>query len=202
MKKLFAVCIIGLALGTAGVFADHPDGWGIGPGFGFNWGWPFGGGGGSAPGIYLSLKAPKLPVFWGLSLGFGTNYFGLGVTGDWYIIDKPLAPAAKLHWFLGVGGFLTLNIWGGSWSYAGGSAKWSYLEFGGGVRVPVGLSWQPLDWLEVFGEINASLGIGGSTDSVIEYDVGGEKLKHTYHEGGLWFPVGGLGGAIGVRFWF
>ncbi|MDR0524833.1 MAG: hypothetical protein LBG90_03065 [Spirochaetaceae bacterium] len=204
MKKLFAVCIIGLTLGTAGAFADHPSGWGIGPGFGGNWGWII-----SSPipglGPYLSLKAPMLPIYWGLGLNLGSDYFGFGVSGDYYIIDKLLVEKAKLHWFLGVGGFLTLESRSGTHNYRWTEDKdYSYLGFGAGARVPVGLSWQPLDWLEVFGDIKLELGIGGTTKAETEgreiWD--NESKKYTDHKGGLWFPVGGFGMEIGVRFWF
>jgi hypothetical protein len=57
MKKLFVVCVLGLALGVTGVFAQHPGGLGIG----LQGGWSGGGSGA------LSLKIPSFPVYWAIS---------------------------------------------------------------------------------------------------------------------------------------
>ncbi|MDR0524934.1 MAG: DUF3996 domain-containing protein [Spirochaetaceae bacterium] len=204
MKKLLAVCIIGLTLGTA-AFADHPDGWGIGIVGGFGGiGWGYGSGGGGAFG--LSLKAPMLPVFWSLSLGINTwgssSYIGFGLTGDYYIFDKVLYEPAKLHWFLGVGGFFNFQSW--SEEYLKYKASWMYFDFG--VRVPIGISWQPLDFLEVFLNAAPSLGLGIQTDQEMEYEGvkrKGDELKGWggYRKGGVHFPSGGIGFEIGLRFW-
>lgn len=191
MKKFLAVCIIGLSLGAANVFADHPDGWGIGIFGRGGFGWGSGAGGGD---FGLSLKAPMLPIFWGLSFSIGSSYVGVGVTGDYYIIDKPLLSDIKLHWYLGVGGYIGFQHW--SFKGAYWEASWTYIDFG--VRLPIGLSWQPLDFLEVFAAVVPSLGLYIDTDGTWKDTSGTE---HKYHEGGLGLG-GGIGFELGIRFWF
>jgi hypothetical protein len=138
MKKLAIIGILGLVLGIGGLFADHPDGLGIG--IEFN-----GGTGGFGPA--LSLKIPSLPIFWSVGLSFGGDYFGLGLTGDYYFIDKALVPDINLGWYVGVGGFAYLGF--------NDDDMW----FGLGARVPIGLSWQFLEKFELFVEIAPQLGL-------------------------------------------
>ncbi|MDR0568178.1 MAG: hypothetical protein LBG87_03130 [Spirochaetaceae bacterium] len=211
MKKLFAVCIIGLALGTTSVFADHPSGWGVGAVFGgpsfMGWGtfrnysidhpqgyWRYYGGGFSLP-FGVSLKMPFLPIYWKLGLSFGSNSyvsnFGLSVTGDYYFIDKVLAEGAKLHWFLGAGGFFNFNSYTLGKKYAGKDTTWADFELG--ARGVIGLSWQPIPLIEVFLNGVVSLGIG--FDTPMEY--AGQD-----YDGSFIFPTGGVGGELGIRFWF
>jgi hypothetical protein len=194
MKKLLAICIIGLSLGSASVFADHPSGWGIGiVGGASGIGWGSGAGGAFG----LSLKAPMLPIYWSLSLGISGDYVGVGITGDYYLFDKPLVPEAKLHWFLGVGGFLGFQHWSYDYNYWGSNREnisWSYFDVG--VRVPIGLSWQPFNFLEIFLDIAPSFGIGISTEGSYTY----EGQKHVWHKGSIGLG-GGLGFEIGLRFW-
>jgi hypothetical protein len=144
MKKFAAICIVGFVLGTAGAFADHPDGWGLGVVFG---------GGVDGWGPSLSLKAPQLPIFWAINLGFGKNYFGLGVSGDYYFIDKKFPTDINLNWYLGVGGYATM--WGFNDDKFGLAL---------GARVPVGLSWQFLKHGEIFLEIAPQLGLEVAPD--------------------------------------
>ncbi|MDR0412040.1 MAG: hypothetical protein LBH75_08735 [Treponema sp.] len=138
MKKFLAVCAIGLALATGSVFADHPSGLGLGV--------VFGGGVGEYNGA-LSLKVPSLPVYWTVRLGIWDSSFGLGVTGDYYIIDSTLVSSINLGWYLGLGGYA--GLWGFS----------DKLGFAAGARLPIGLSWQFLGHGEIFLEIAPQLGI-------------------------------------------
>ncbi|MDR0455625.1 MAG: hypothetical protein LBH20_02945 [Treponema sp.] len=139
MKKLVFVALIGLFISTA-AFADH-EGFGIGiVGGGGYYG--FGTGYGA-----LSLKIPKVPIFWGISLPWHGG-FGLGITGDFYIFDNNLVTQNmtnddgtykfKLDWYLGLGAF-------GNFYFSSG--------YGGadvGFRVPIGLSWHIIKQLELF----------------------------------------------------
>ena len=174
MKKLILVLLIGLSLGTA-AFADH-EGLGIGI---------VGGGGWSGTGmgnVGLSLKIPDLPVFWGIYFPFyyGGSFFGLGITGDYYIFDSNLTSKEltnedgmykfRLDWYLGVGGFFSFRAWKG-----GG-------DFDFGIRVPVGLSWHIIRQLEMFLGLYPGLGI---------------HLGNDY-----WWPVYPIIGLeIGLRLW-
>ncbi|MDR0562587.1 MAG: hypothetical protein LBG73_07840 [Spirochaetaceae bacterium] len=212
MKKLFAVCIIGLALGTTSVFADHPSGWGVGAVFGgpsfYGWGilnydndhpqsyYRYYGSYFSLP-FGVSLKMPFLPIYWKLGLNFGSNTyisnFGLSVTGDYYFIDKVLAEGAKLHWFLGAGGFFNFDSFTLKKSWSGLREDVSWANFELGARGVIGLSWQPIPLIEVFLNGVVALGIGFDTP----FKSGG------YEESGRFiFPTGGVGGELGIRFWF
>jgi hypothetical protein len=137
MKKIAAVCVIGLFLSTAAVFAEHPDGLGVGIEFG---------GATSGFGPALTLKVPQLPIFWAVNLDLGGNSIGLGVSGDYYIFDDTLVGSINLGWYLGVGGVV------GLWGFG------DKLGFGVGVRVPVGLSWQFLKSWELFAEVAPQIG--------------------------------------------
>jgi hypothetical protein len=164
MKKLCAVCILGLALGTASVFAEHPDGWGVGVIGGFG----LGGGGAS-----LSLKVPSLPIFWAVNLRFNKDYFGLGVSGDYYLVDAILLDGIHLGWYAGPGAYVNLGFWNSGYDNDG-------VWFGLGVRFPVGLTWQPLDFLEILVQAVPSLGL---QINPVDFDFN-------------------ISGELGIRVWF
>jgi hypothetical protein len=174
MKKKVMLIVILAVLLTAGTFADHPGGWGIGLEGQYNLAWD---GFNGAGGVALSLKAPKLPVFWGINLEFRNHLFGISATGDYYFIDKTLIKDINLGWYLGLGGY------GGLWRY-NNSASWTSFRFG--ARMPIGLSWQPLNFLELFLDVAPSLGVG---------------LYMGDHDKKFNFPEGGLGLDFGIRFW-
>jgi hypothetical protein len=194
MKKLIAVCIIGLSLSVTAVFAEHPNGLGIGVmgNFGYG-GFPLGG-----PAI--SLKIPSVPIFWGAKFGFGANYFGLGVTGDYYLIDKTLADEIKLGWYLGLGGFVGLGFHNWETSSVNYKYHYSYNNVSFGARLPIGLSWQPVKFLEVFMDVAPALGVGIMIDSSTR-EVNGSKdnnWKSDYTGAGLYWDIGFT---LGARFW-
>jgi hypothetical protein len=166
VKKLAVVFILAAVLATGTLFADHPKGWGVGVQGGFNSDW----GGGFIGGAAVSLKVPSLPIYWAARLDITENYFGLGVSGDYYFIDSILVPSIKLHWYLGGG--VGLGISFGEKSMGLGIA----------ARLPIGLSWQPFPFLEVFLQAVPSLGV---------------SILPEFH-----FPYGGFGGDIGIRVWF
>ena len=187
MKRLLWALFIGLALSTA-AFADHADdSLGLGGIFGAGVGWN---GQISHADFYpasLSLKVPKIPLFWGLKVWLFNEYaFGLGVTGDWYFIEPNLVETTKtnadgsyqlkIDWYVGVGFYA--NMYMGR-DYFGGD---------GGLRVPFGVSWhamQDIKKLEVSVGSVGGLGIGG-----------GKYLDKPYFH--LFFiPI-----EIAVRWWF
>lgn len=193
MKKLVIAVALVAILATGTVFADHPDGWGIGlmGRGGYGWGASDGSGGSSLGGGALSLKAPSLPVYWGINLDLSYRYFGAGVTGDFYLIDDNLIEQI-LGWYLGLGGFVGFSTWG-----AGSDYSWTSVSLG--VRLPIGLSLQiPISsiGLEVFLAVVPNLGIGfWFWDS--KYD------QHWKDNGRKNIGVvGGIGGELGFRIWF
>ncbi|MDR2150977.1 MAG: hypothetical protein LBO67_09290 [Spirochaetaceae bacterium] len=141
MRKLLAVCVLGLCL-TAATFAEHPEGWGIGVSGSGGW---TGGGVGSGT---LLLKVPSIPVYWGLDFGGYNNWFWFSINGDYYLIDKTLVPDINLGWYAGLGGHL---------GFGGGSATIAF-------RFPIGLSWQLpiqsfINTFEVFLEVVPTIGL-------------------------------------------
>jgi hypothetical protein len=190
MKKVVLAVLLGLVLCGACVFAEHPGGWGAGVMGHGGYGWGRGGLGGAA----FSLKAPPLPVYWGVSLELYSSYFGVSVSGDYYLVDNMLAPEIGLGWYLGLGGFFTFGRYNPSYDYN----DWTYLSFGG--RLPVGLSWQffrnSTIGLELFGEVVPSFGLG----------LRFWNEQHNDHHKRVGDNRVGMGGGIdfglGLRIWF
>ena len=170
-KKLVLVVALAavMVVGTADkLFASpvHPDGWGVGA----LWGGSVDGG--LTSNVALSLKAPNLPVFWGIRLGLGGGTTWVGLQGDVYIMGGEIVPT--LGWFLGLG--LYGNFFLGD-----------DFALGFGARVPIGLTWQPIQIFELF--LNLAPQIGG--------------YMYTHGDGGFEFPHGGFFGfEIGLRLWF
>jgi hypothetical protein len=184
MKRVFLVLAIGLAL-CAGAFAQdqHPtDKWGIGIQGGGS------GGGFNGGGVDLTLKIPSVPVFWGIDLGFGSHWFGVGVSGDYYFIDKTLLPEAKLGWYLGGGVYARFtSVKGFGWEDNKLVEK-NWVSLGAGARLPIGLSWHPIDLVEVYIQAVPSIGV-----NIPFYNT--EFFDHDW--------IGwGIGGNLGIRFWF
>ena len=158
--------VLAAIITTGTAFADYPGGLGIGIQGGGAYGWA----GGLDYGAALSLKIPSLPIFWTIQANFGGGEFGLNVAGDVYLIHNPLVDSANLDWYLGLG--IGAGIWGFS----------DTLGLGASGRVPVGLSWQPIDLLELYLQIVPQLGV-----SILR------KFR---------FPYGGMGANLGLRLWF
>jgi hypothetical protein len=165
MKKILFVLILAVFFSGA-AFADHPEdqlGIGIIGGGYINFS-----GGNHSGGAGLSLKVPNVPIFWAFYLP-SFNPLSLGISGDHYLAEGVLVSDINLHWFAGLGGWLNL----------GGFDSNLWLSLG--ARVPLGLSWHIVDFLEVFLNVAPSLG-----------------LQITPSPGFYGFlPV-----ELGVRFWF
>jgi len=183
MKKVVLVIVLAVILATGTAFSDHPSGFGIGI-VGFYPG-----------GIGLSLKIPGVPVYWGISAALGSDYFGVAVSGDYYLIDKNLVPDIGLNWFLGLGAFLDFNTYSSSHSGWGDYSR-TYLAVGG--RIPIGLSWQPFKLLEIFIDWAPSLGLGIWSDE--KYKISG--TEYTGRKGGVGFHGGWFNFELGIRLWF
>ncbi|HCM27992.1 MAG: hypothetical protein A2Z99_05125 [Treponema sp. GWB1_62_6] len=143
MKKLIMILLAATFVSVA-AFADHPKGMGVGLVAGGNFG-----SGGAATDIGLSLKLPSMPIFWAARLSLNADYFGLGVTGDKYMIDKMLFKEGsfKLDWYAGLGGYANLGF--------GNSDANASL----GARLPIGLSWHITREFELWLGIAPSLGL-------------------------------------------
>ncbi|MDR1867498.1 MAG: hypothetical protein LBQ77_04430 [Treponema sp.] len=152
MRKIVLVCMF--TVGITGAFAQNS---GLGIGIVGDIGVPSNYGGG------LSLKIPSVPIYWTINGGSS----GLYVAGDMHFLNGSIIPT--LLYFVGAGAFAGLGLWN------------SAFTVGVGVRGVAGLSWQPIDLIEVFVQAVPSLGvqIGSST--------------------GLWENF--LSGNIGLRIW-
>jgi len=169
MKKVVLVLVLFAILATGTVFADHPNGkWGVGIQGGTSGDWD--GGGHLHNGGALSLKIPSVPIFWAVRLDIFNDYFSLGISGDKYLIDKLLVKEIGLGWYLGLGVGVGIGIGDDD------------LALGVSGRLPIGLSIQPIDLLEIFLQIVPQLGV---------------SIMPSFH-----FPYGGWGGDIGIRLWF
>ena len=158
---------------STSAFAYHTSGWGVGVAGRFNLDLDdFG----SAFGAALSLKAPQLPIYWGINLAFRQSGFNLNLTGDGYLFDETLAEKISLGWFLGLGAYAGTGI--GNNGYASTSF---------GVRTPVGIYMFPVNSLEIFLNLAPSLGVG--------FYFGDSPKRFR-------FPESDIGLDIGVRFWF
>jgi len=173
MKKLFLILVLGTILIAGTAFAEYPGGLGIGVQGGGGGGWE-GGGFGVYRGAALSLKIPGVDIFWAIDLEASNNWFHLGVSGDKYLMHSALVPSIGLDWYLGLGVGVGVATWTG-----GGNSDLGLSVVG---RLPLGLSWQPIDLLEIYLQIVPSLGVQISPD--------------------FYFPAGGWPINIGIRLWF
>jgi hypothetical protein len=187
MKKNLILLALAIILATGTVFADHPKGTGIGVVGSYGWG--------SDMGAMLSLKFSSLPVFWAVTADFGSgndeSFVNIGVIGDGYLIDKLIVKDIGLHWFLGIGGWGQLNMH--TWNFFGREYNSTGCAFG--VRVPIGLSWQPIAPLEIFLDIAPRLGVAFSPE--VKSDSG-RVLRESEAD----FPVFGYPIELGIRVWF
>jgi hypothetical protein len=160
MKKLFLILILA-AIITGAAFAEHPKGLGIGG----MWSGEFYPG--NIMGAALSLKLPSVPIFWGIHAHGWDSGLYLAVSGDKYLIDQTFIKEAGLGWYLGLGGYVGLTF---------ASPPSAHL----GARLPIGLSWMPVKFFELFLGLTPSLGI---------------NLNPFY------FPTWGVPLEIGLRIW-
>ncbi|MDR0301826.1 MAG: hypothetical protein LBI04_05880 [Treponema sp.] len=186
MKKLVMVLALVAIIATGTAFAEHPSGLGIGVVGTYGFAGDFG----SGMGFGLSLKIPGVPIFWGVNGSFGSDHFGIGITGDKYMIDSKIS--GPLGWYFGLGGYFSFY----SWTFEGYGFDYSYTWMYGGVRVPVGISIQPIELLEIFIDVAPSLGIGYF--SGWDYTIAGRKVESGSTIG---FEFG-IPLEIGLRLWF
>lgn len=167
MKKILFVFVLVAILATGTAFAQvHPGGLGLG----VVWSGAVSDGNFGHSGAGLSLKLPKNPVYWGIFLQGSGGNFGLGLTGDYYLYGNKFLPF--LGFYLGLGGY-------GSFAFGDAAA------IGLGARVPIGLTFQPIDIFEIFLDVAPSLGASFWTAG----------------DGGFDFPNFFVPIEIGIRLW-
>jgi len=166
---LFTILITFLSAGFA--FADYPKGWGIGIQGGFYGGW--GGEFGLSRGAAISLKVPSVDIFWAIDLSINNNHFGLGVSGDKYFLHNALVPSIGLDWYIGGGVGVGLGL---------RDDRNNPISLNAVVRIPIGLSFQPIDLFEIYLQMVPQIGF---------------QFLPGFH-----FPIGGWPINLGIRLWF
>ena len=199
MKRLLLALLIGMAV-SATTFADHAqDSLGLGGIFGAGVGWN---GRISHPDFYpasLSLKIPKVPLFWGLKVWLFNGYdFGLGITGDYYFAEPNLVSTTKsnddgsyqlkIDWYVGAGFYV--NMYRDDQSYRSWDGHHRKIVFGcdGGLRVPFGVSWHAMGDIK---KLEVSMG-----------SVGGVGLGGNNYDDKPYFHLFFIPVEIAVRWWF
>jgi len=175
-KKLVVAVALAAFLATGTAFADF--GIGVYGGFGLV------GGGGAG----LTLAFSDIYVYIDFASGAsGWNRFHLSGAVDFItFLDAEIIPT--LNWYIRLG--IGAALWGYDRRYldSGAYRTRSGIGTAAGVRVPIGVSWMALDWIEVFGQAIPQVGMrfsgyeGGSRSGV-----------------GLWHNF--FGANLGVRFW-
>ena len=150
MKKILFVFALVAIIATGTAFADHPGGFGIGFESGLHV--DLDPSKTKISGGSLTLKFQELPIFWTINVA-SFDPFYTGFSGDYYFIHNPIS--GDFHWYLGFGLGLSL------WTY---EEKVDETKLGIAVtgRVPVGVSWQPLDFLELYAQAVPRIGINFS----------------------------------------
>jgi len=188
MKKFVMVLVLAVVIATGTAFASHPKGTGLG----VAWFYP--------GGVGLSLKLPSVPIFWAISMDFWTgdynSHFNLNVSGDYYMIDDKLG--GPVHWFLGIGGYFSLNTWSNTDHYYGIDHDYNGTNVAFGARVPIGISIQPIPLLEIFLDIGPHLGIVINGEQSYTYNGN----KHVVNHGGAGMDGNIFFLELGLRLWF
>jgi len=173
--KKITIFLVFLLVLSINVFAARPGGLGLGivgeqnltEGGSSNWE------------AALSLKVPSIPIYWGISLEIRNNEWGLGLTGDNYLLDASLIRIINFGWYLGLGAYAGFHM------YNDETISWT--TFNVGARVPIGIYIMPARIFELFLNFVPTIGMDFLvTDSDTTYS----------------FPESGLNIGIGLRFWF
>jgi len=130
MKSKVILFVLVLLLATAAM--GVADTWGVGASFGID------ALGGLPNQAMLSVKAPQLPILWGIGAQIGEDQTNIGLTADWWLYTTNL--------------FSFVNLYVGPGLY---TALPDPFELGG--RVPVGFNAYPVDVFEIFLELAPTL---------------------------------------------
>jgi hypothetical protein len=170
------ICIIGLFLNVVPIFAEHPEGWGLGVMFhgGPYWDNYLDNGSG---GFALSFKAPLLPIYWGINFDFLNYHISTGISGDYYLIDKIFVSDINLGWYLGIGGVFGVEFW-----------DIGFTRYTLGIRAPAGLYWHFLRNYKVINNLELILAM----TPTIGIGFGDGEIR----------PSGGWFAEVGLRVWF
>jgi len=140
MKKLSAVLLLALA-GTLSSLSAQTGNVAVGPVYSIDYvdiesplhGWGNTG------------KIPGLSPVWGLNLELGTERNFLGVTADWLLYRQPVYTPANLNFYMGPGVYSSILV-----------TDTARADLG--LRIPFGVTWVPLKFLEAFAELTPAFG--------------------------------------------
>ena len=169
MKKLTIVIALVAILGVGTAFADNrPSGFGIGVVSGGSSAW----GGTVSFDTSLGLALAAADTYWGIRVGgFGGTLF-VGVTGDFLTFMSGSFGGGPFGFY--IDGGLFGNVWLGN-----------NIALGGGARLPIGLSFNFNDFIDIWLAVVPAVGVHVTTG-------GGDALRL----GGGWGPE------LGLRVWF
>ena len=141
MKKLLAAAILAVLV-TVVPAAAQTGNVAIGPIYSVN----FLGIESPLGGLGITGKIPGLAPIFGLNFSFGAKSEFLGITADWLLYKQPLYEPFNLNFYMGPGFYTSLLL--------SDSSRYDL-----GLRIPVGINWVPLKFLEFFGEVTPAFGI-------------------------------------------
>lgn len=183
-RKLFMVGVAIIAISIAlpkKAEAAYPSGSSVGASL--SAGYP-------SQGLNITGKFDNVPLVFGASFGFGSGYFALNITGDWWGLQLPLGRAgdADVSMYLGPGFALSTQIG-------------SVFAMDLGIRMPVGFSFVVQKNWEIFLEPSIGLNLIGfaAWDGGASLRVLGSSLGDDFS-----FGLGALlfAGQFGFRYWF
>lgn len=168
-KKFIAVLAMLLGLGTASTFAVT--------GIGLQSGYELGAG---VP-LAVTFKVQQLPCVFAVNAGFGSGYFSVGGTADWWAANPKInvkGANGKWRWYYAFGAAAGVQIWSGN-GYSGASVLL-------GPRAVIGTNYF----------INGSWEVYGQAAYQPTFYIG---LGEGTYSGASWFyvPVN-----VGFRYWF
>ena len=181
MKRAAIVLVLIIIL-SPGISADHPDGWGIGISGIIGLEGDFGAYGGA-----VSFKIPQIPIFWNLNAGYfkdTVDHYAIdsiqaGLVADWYFLHKELVPDIGLHWYVGAG------VWFNHYTHIfhyDNDENYVAVSEGLGLRVPIGLSFQPVESIEIFLQAVPGIGVNfrfeGKMNDGFVWRRSGVELNH------------------------
>jgi hypothetical protein len=120
-------------------------------------------------GAVLSISTPAIPgTVQNVRLTFdGTDYFSFSISDDWWVVQQNIT--GGLDFYIGLGFYTGITVA-------------DDVDFSLGARLPIGLSYRPVNFLELFLEAAPAMGVG---------------FKPT-----IYFPSWNFQAALGMRLWF
>lgn len=97
-------------------------------------------------GLGITGKIPGLAPVLGLNFSFGSKSNFVGFTADWQLYKQPLYSPANINFYLGPGFYTSILVSANS-------------RFDAGLRIPFGINWTPLKFIEIFAELVPAFGI-------------------------------------------